>query len=124
MNPRNTAIALAALTLLFGAFDATAQRSGGQITISGEQIRGKGMDGKLSSNPVDLPATGKITGVQSTGGVGFWLECKANCQKQKKFSEFDNGKPENWRIPPGKWAVYPNLREGMDRTGVTVTISY
>ncbi len=96
----------------------------GQITISGEQIRGKGMDGKLSSNPVFLSGTGKIVGVNSTGGVGFWLECKANCGKVKKLSEWDNGNYQNWRIPPGSWAVYPNMREGLDKTSVTITIRY
>jgi hypothetical protein len=96
----------------------------GQITISGEQIRGKGMDGKLSSEPVFLPGTGKIVGVNSTNGVGFWLECKGNCGKVRKFSEFDNGNYQNWRIPPGKWAVYPNMRQGLDKTNVTITIRY
>ena len=97
---------------------------GGQISISGEQTRGRGMDGKLSSNPVHLPRTGKIVGVNSTNGVGFWLECKANCGKVTKFSEFNNGNYQNWRIPPGKWAVYPNMREGLDKTNVTITIRY
>jgi hypothetical protein len=115
---------LLALSVSAGAAPREEGGGSGQISISGEQIRGKGMDGKLSSEPVFLPGTGKIVGVNSTSGVGFWLECKGNCGKVRKFSEWDNGNYQNWRIPPGKWAVYPNMRQGLDKTNVTITISY
>lgn len=101
-----------------------AQRSGISVTISGEQIRGVGTDGQLRSTPVRISGYGHITGVRYTDSSSFWMECKSNCQGTKKFSMFDDQNYQNWRIPPGNWAVYPSLRQGKDKSGVTVTIEF
>lgn len=95
--------------------------SAGSVQGTGKQIRGTGPgnDAKLSSNPLVIPAgvTATITGVECSGD-GFWID-------GDRYIYFNNAnEARGVRLAPGRYYVYPNLKNGQNSASVTVTATW
>ncbi|MCX7827989.1 MAG: hypothetical protein N2315_02150 [Thermanaerothrix sp.] len=113
--------ALAALLVLALAASAMA----GSATGSGTQIRGNpGRNAELKSTPFTVPDG--VTATISDGycnGDGFWIERNGNLVAS--FSSVNEAK--GFRLSPGTYMVYPNLKEGQikqDVAKVQITVTW
>ena len=94
------------------------QPPAGSVSGWGEQVRGEGRDGKLNGKGFSVPRgkVGTITSVECDGG-GFWIEGNV-------YQEFTPATSAiGFQLPPGDYKVFPNLRPGQNKAGVTVTVA-
>ena len=94
------------------------QPPAGSVSGWGEQVRGEGGDGKLNGKGFSVPRgkVGTIVAVECDG-VGFWIE-------GNMYQEFTPATSAiGFQLVPGDYKVFPNLRPGRNKAGVTVTVA-
>lgn len=103
------------------AFMASFQARG-QTQLYGEQTRGEGKNAELTCEPLIVTETVKITNVEGDNS-GFWIEDK-NSTIQSFFKEEAEFFPEavGFVLQPGKYWVYPNLKDKQEKATVTITL--
>ncbi len=90
--------------------------SAAQVNLSGKQIRGGGQNARLIGQPVKLARAGFILSAQCNGD-GFWIEGPQGVQKFASARQ-----ALNYRLAPGTYRVFPNLRPGQQEASVGLQI--
>ena len=99
---------------------AVTAASAASVKGWGEQVRGSaGLNAQLTGDPFTVPngVVGTISSVNCDGD-GFWIQGSARLV-------FNSASQANGaKLKAGTYYVYPNLNQGQNRAGVTVTVSW
>ncbi|NTW51794.1 MAG: hypothetical protein HGB22_04325 [Chlorobiaceae bacterium] len=110
------ATALLGLLLCTGVSFAATNVSG-----HGTQSRGyTGHNAEIHGQLFTLPGAGTITNIEGNGASGFWIE-KGSGEMVKNFNTLAEAK--GYSLPAGSYRVIPNIRDGANSCGVTVTVT-
>ncbi|HWR00386.1 MAG TPA: hypothetical protein VN371_00870 [Chlorobaculum sp.] len=110
------ATALLSLLLCSGVSFAATSVSG-----HGTQTRGSaGHNAEIHGQLFTLPGSGTITSIEGNGASGFWIE-KGSGEMVKNFNTLAEAK--GYSLPAGNYRVIPNIKDGANSCGVTVTVT-
>jgi len=108
------------LSLFLVLLIAVTAASAASVKGWGEQVRGSaGLNAQLTGDPFTVPngVVGTISFVNCDGD-GFWIQGSAHLV-------FNSASQANGARPKaGTYYVYPNLKQGQNRAGVTITVSW
>ncbi len=116
----NLGLKLVFIVLLFVAFMPAHTLLGGQVTISGQQTRGRGSNAKLYSKPVKLSKNSKIVAV-SGNNQGFWITSSRGVIVAKYWTQNDK-RAIGVTLKKGTYYIYPNLKRGQNKANVTIRL--
>jgi tetratricopeptide (TPR) repeat protein len=106
------------LVLMLSCFAVVSPEALADQTIWGTQTRGTGASGQLKCAGVTIQKSGKITKV-SDSGAGFWLQSDKG--RYLRFDKASDG--VGTVLEPSVWYVYPNLPQGANQAGVSLTVA-
>jgi len=115
-NLKSLSVVLLSL-LLCSALSFAATKVSGH----GTQTRGTvGRNGEIHGQLFTLPGTGTITDIEGQGTSGFWIE-KVSGEMVRNFNS--NAEAKGYSLPAGSYRVIPNIKNGIDSCGITVTFT-
>jgi hypothetical protein len=118
MKKRFSSLAVALLSILLCSALSFAMTT---VSGSGRQSRGySGHNAEIHGQLFTLPGTGTISNVEGTGASGFWIE-KGSGELVRNFNTIAQAK--GYSLPAGSYRVIPNLKDGANSCGVTVTFT-
>ncbi len=116
-NSRWTALLSCLLLLTILCFAATATN----LSVWGKQTRGSASaSARLIGEPFVLPETASISSV-SCSGNGFWINDQWG---NWIVSFYDLNDAIGYKLPSGKYSVFPNLKDNQLEAAVEVTFNY
>jgi hypothetical protein len=114
-------IALVSLSLLTMILWSAVSFAVTTVVGNGRQSRGyPGHNAEIHGDLFTLPGTGSITGVDGRGASGFWIE-KESGDMVRNFNTL--AQAQGYSLPAGSYRVIPNIKDGVNSCGVTVTFT-
>jgi hypothetical protein len=118
MKKRFASLSIALLSLLLvSAVSFAASKVSGH----GTQTRGyAGHNAEIRGQLFTLPGTGTISDIEGQGTSGFWIE-KGSGEMVRNFNT--NAEAKGYSLPAGSYRVIPNIKDGANSCGITVTFT-
>ena len=118
MKKRFSSLAMALLSLLLCTAVSFAATN---VSGHGTQTRGyAGHNAEINGQLFTLPGAGTITNIEGNGASGFWIE-KGSGEMVKNFNSLAEAK--GYSLPAGSYRVIPNIKDGANSCGITVTFT-
>lgn len=113
---KSLSVALLGLLLVSEVSFAATNVSG-----RGSQSRGyAGHNAEINGQLFTLPGTGTISNIEGNGASGFWIE-RSSGEMVRNFNSI--AEAQGYSLPAGSYRVIPNIRDGANSCGITVTFT-
>ncbi|MCQ2974730.1 MAG: hypothetical protein MJ211_07960 [Bacteroidales bacterium] len=104
------------LILIFSSLKLSAQ----DISISGSQIRLEDKNAEITSQTIRITKTMTIVSV-SGNNAGFWINKNGNPEKAF-WTETQAEQAIGYKLQPGVYQVFPNLKADENKADVTILL--